>query len=306
MAKPHRRSSRKHNDPISQVERRGLRPALVTDFYHNALTMPISGLLALIGTTYIVANLIFAVLYLAVGGIANAGAGSFADAFFFSVQTMATIGYGYMYPQSSGANLLATLESVYGLLTVALSSGIMFARISRPTARVMFSRIAVVALVNGVPTLIFRVANQRRNRIVEAQMSVSLLRDEVTKEGVDVRRFHDLALVRSRSPMFALTWSVFHPIDQASPLHGLDGDSFASLDSEIVCSMTGLDDISIQTVHARYIYGPHDVKWGKRLADIIETLPDGRRAIDYAKFHDIVEAPLSDDGLSTEVLAGKT
>jgi inward rectifier potassium channel len=292
---PKRRRRERPVDPLLRIQRLGMREAGWNDIYHKLLTVPVSWLLVLVASTYLVANLVFAMLYVEVGGIAGARPGSVEDAFFFSVQTMATIGYGHTYPVSTGANVLATIESVYGLLTVALSSGVMFARFSRPTARVMFSKVAVICPVDGVPMLVFRVANQRRNRIVEAQISVAVLREERTHEGIRLRRFHDLALVRSRTPMFALTWSVMHPIDEASPLYGIDAAAFQAADSQVVCSITGLDDTSVQTVHARHVYEPHQVWWGKRLVDIFEYLPDGRTTIDYSRFHDTMDVPLAGD-----------
>jgi inward rectifier potassium channel len=284
-------------DDVGQVKRIGLDRTGWTDVYHNLLTISVPGLLGVIGAAYLAANFLFAFAYLAVGGIANARPGSLSDAFFFSIQTMATVGYGTMYPETFGANLIASAEILYGLLSVALSTGVVFARISRPTARVMFSKTAVITEMDGCPTLMFRVANQRRNRIVEAQISVTLLRDEKAREGTRFRRFYDLALWRSRTPMFALTWTVMHPIDRQSPLHGLDPESFAALGPEIACSITGLDDISMQTVHARHVYAAEDIRWGARLVDLFRQQPQGGWLIDYSRFHDTEDVWLEGDGI---------
>ncbi len=262
------------------------------DLYHGLLTVPWRGFFGVLSLAYLGFNVVFAALYLLSGdGIGNARPGSFADAFFFSIQTMATIGYGQMYPQSLAANLLVCLEVLLGMSGLALATGVIFARFSRPTARVLFSRIAVVASYDGVPTLMFRAANQRRNdQILEAQVSVSLLRDEQTSEGTAMRRFHDLALMRARSPMFALTWMVMHRIDERSPLYRATAETLAAERAEIVVTLIGLDATFAQTVHARHSYIAGDLVWNRRLADILHFDEDGRRIVDFHRFHDLAES----------------
>ncbi|HLY56899.1 MAG TPA: ion channel [Stellaceae bacterium] len=291
-----RRRRKPKVDKVGNVSRLGLERPGWNDLYHDLLTMSVPALLGFVAVAYLSANMVFAALYVLVGGVANARPDSLADMFFFSIQTMATIGYGNMYPVSFGANLLATAEVVFGLLTIALFTGVMFARISRPTAKVMFSEVAVIAPVNGIPTLAFRVANQRRNRIVEAQVSVSVLREEVTLEGASLRRFHDLSLLRSRTPIFALTWTVMHPIDAQSPLYGLDHKVLAEEDCEFICSLTGLDDISVQTVHVRHVYEASDIRWGARFVDIFQQGENGEWSIDYERFHDTEAVPVGHRG----------
>src|SRR5262249_50104697 len=156
-----------------------------------------------------------------------------ADAFFFSIQTIPVIGYGEMRPATVYANILVTVEILLGLTMITVATGLVFARFSRPTARVMFSSVAVVTLHDGVPTLMFRAANQRRNQILDAQVSMVLLRDEVSREGASMRRFHDLHVSRSRSPVFALSWTVMHPITETSPLYGFDRESLKEQKGEI-------------------------------------------------------------------------
>jgi inward rectifier potassium channel len=274
----------------SAIERIGYKSTGIRDTYHLAMTVPFVALLGALAAIYLLANAGFALLYLIFdGGIVHARPGSFEDAFFFSVQTMATIGYGNMYPNSLAANLIATGESIYGLLTVALSTGVMFARVSRPTARIAFSKVAVVAPHDGVPTLMFRAANQRRNQIVEAQATVTLLRAEAVAEGDVMRRFYELKLVRSRSPVFALSWTVMHPLDQDSPLYGATPESLANQDVAIICSINGIDETFAQTVHARYVYDLKAIHWNKKFVDIFREKEDGRRVIDYTHFHETVE-----------------
>ncbi|HEV2678159.1 MAG TPA: ion channel [Aliidongia sp.] len=260
------------------------------DTYHFLMTIPILALLLLLAGTWIAANGLFACLYLCFPeDVAHARPGSFADAFFFSVQTMATIGYGDMYPQTLAANLIATAETVYGMMTMALSTGLLFARVSRPTARMTFSHIAVVDNFGGAPHLMFRVANQRRNQIVEAQMRFYVLRSERSAEGHVMRRFHDLTLVRDHTPVFALTWTVMHRIDEASPLHDVTPEMMELDDMSFVCTMTGTDETFAQTVYARYAYNADTVRWNARFADIFTVRADGRRAVDYTRFHDVAE-----------------
>ena len=273
--------------PGQQVRRVGLRVPWWTDLYHRALTLRWWQFLGVGCAIYLGLNFVFAVLFLLQpGSISGAQAGSFGDAFFFSVQTIATIGYGQMSPGTLYANLLVTVETMAGLVFVALSTGVVFARISRPTARVMFGRVATVAPQNGVPTLSFRIGNERRSQILEADVTVALLRYERTQEGVQFRRFYDLALARSHTPVFALTFTVMHPIGQDSPLHGATAESLLAEDAEFLISVTGLEETTSQTVHARYAYLPDEVLFGRRFADIFDSEPDGTRVINYNRFHE--------------------
>jgi inward rectifier potassium channel len=264
----------------------GLRTATLRDVYHSLLTTAWAQFFALVLVTYLGANLLFALGYLAIGdGIEEARPGNFSDAFFFSVQTMATIGYGKMAPRGLAANLLVTLEALIGLLGLALVTGLVFAKFSRPTARVIFSQNAVITRFDGVPSLLVRMANERGNQIAEAQAHLVLLRTERTPEGEEIRRAHDLHLRRSHSAFFAFTWLVVHAITPDSPLHGETAESLKAKDIDLVASMTGLDETLSQAVHARHAWMPDQILWGHRFADVLVSLPDGRRAIDYRRFH---------------------
>ncbi len=259
------------------------------DLYHFLLVASWPRLLGVLVLLYAAANALFALAYLAAGdSIENARPGSFADAFFFSVQTMATIGYGKMVPRSLVANLLVSVEALIGLLGVAMVTGLVFAKFSRPTARVLFSRVAVVGRRDGVPALMLRMANERGNNIVEAQVHVVLARNETTAEGEAVRRFYDLELSRRQSALFALTWTVIHPIAEGSPLHRSTPDTLAAADVELIVSLIGFDESFSQTVHARHAYSSRDVVWGARFADVLSWGPDGRRHVEYGRFHEVV------------------
>jgi inward rectifier potassium channel len=265
----------------------GLRRAWRRDVYYRALTLPWPSFVLILSAIYIAANVGFALLYLGDrGDIANARPGAFSDALFFSVQTMATVGYGQMSPATLYANIVVTIETVFGLAMFAIATGLVFARFSRPTARVVFSRVAVVMPRNGVPSLVLRLANERRNQILEAQVSVTLLRDERTAEGELMRRFYDLRLERAHTPVFAMTFTVIHTIDGGSPLSGASAASLVESDAEIVVAVSGIDETMSQTVHARTSYLPDEVLWNRRFADLLGWTAGGRRAIDYRRFHD--------------------
>ncbi len=259
------------------------------DLYHFLLNMPWWGIMIMVFLLYIVTNCLFAVAYL-IGGdnINNATPGAFRDAFFFSIQTISTIGYGAMSPKTLYADILVAIEALIGLLGVAMVMGLMFARFSRPTARVLFSKVAVIAPHNGVPTLMFRAANERMNRIIEAKMQLSLLRDEVTLEGQYIRRIYDLKLLRNSSAAFILGWLVMHPIDEHSPLQGLTRDDLFNMNASIIATMTGLDETLSQTIHARHGYSPDALVWNSQFVDLFTLGHDGQRYLDYRRFHEVI------------------
>ena len=273
--------------PGQQVRRIGLHIPWRSDLYHRTLTLRWWEFLGVGCAIYLGINLVFAELYLRQpGAIAGAKPGDFLDAFFFSVQTIATIGYGQMSPATVYANTLVTIETMAGLIFLALATGVVFARISRPTARVMFARVATIAPHNGVPTLSLRIGNERRSQILEAFATVSLLRYERTLEGVEFRRFYDLPLARTRTPVFTLPYTVMHTIDEASPLYGVTHEALVAEEAQLLVTVSGIEETTSQTVHARYSYMPEEIVWGHRYADIFSSDPDGTRVIDYARFHE--------------------
>ncbi len=264
---------------------------LFKDQYHWLLYISWWKFLTVISLFYLAVNIIFACAYLILeDGIANAEPGSLSDAFFFSVQTMSTIGYGEMYPNRLATEILVTIEVLIGTILVAILTGLIFARFSRPTARVIFSRLAVICPYNGIPTLMFRVANQRDNRILEAQIKVSMLQNEVSLEGYQLRRFYDLKLLRSQTPSFGLTWLVMHPIDEESPFYNTNSQSLGELDAEIIVILTGLDETFSQTIHARYSYSALEIFWNMRFVDIFSKISGSKKyTINYKRFHDVVK-----------------
>jgi len=271
------------------IVRTGAATSFTGDLYHFLLTSSWTRLLALFSSSYLAANAVFAVLYVLGGdSIEGARPGSFADAFFFSVQTMATIGYGQLVPHTLWAQALVTIESFVGLMGLALATGMIFAKFSRPTARVLFSRHAVVTKRDGVPCLMFRMANQRGNQIVEARIHVVLARNETTLEGESLRRLYDLEMMRAQNALFALSWTAIHLLTTESPLHRATPESLAAEEAEIIISLTGLDETFSQTVFARHSYVAEEIVWGGRFVDILSRTPDGRRRIDYTRFHEVI------------------
>ena len=259
------------------------------DPYHLLLTIPWAGFFLLICSSYIFINTLFAFAYWLGGNcIANAKPGSFLDAFFFSVQTLASIGYGAMYPITIYANIIVTIEAMIGVMGVALMTGLAFARFSRPTARVIFSRVAVITQHEGMPTLMFRTANQRRNMILEAQMGVYLMRDDITLEGESIRKIYDLKLVRNQTPSFSLSWTVMHIIDESSPLYGMTAELLSQTQALLMISVSGIDETVAQVLHARHSYGANQIFWNYKFVNIIHNTPDGHRYFDYTHFHDVL------------------
>jgi inward rectifier potassium channel len=218
------------------------------------------------------------------------GANNYLDHFFFSIETFATIGYGEMTPNGPWAHIVMSLEALSGICATALMTGLIFARFTRPTSQILFSDRMIIAPWNGVPHLMFRMANQRQNQLIEAQLSLMVLLKEETLEGHTLRRPTDLQLVRSRNPMFALTWLAMHKIDETSPFYGENAMArLAEQAADIFVSMTGFDETLMQTVHARFRYALDHIVPATRFADVLDVDDDGVRTIDYAKFHDIEE-----------------
>jgi len=259
------------------------------DLYHQLLVLPWGAFLAVLAAVYLLANVLFAGLYLLDPlGISHARAGSFSDAFFFSIQTMATIGYGVLYPRDLYTNLIVTAETLTSVVIVAFATGLFFARFSRPTARVRFGRCAVISSHNGVPTLQIRMVNGRSNQILQADVELTLLKSELSVEGVTMRRFNALKLERAHTPVFALSFTLMHVIDEASPFHEQTSEALREAGAELLVTVTGLDETMSQTIHARHSYVVDELIFGYRHADIFGYLPDGRVAIDLRAFDQIV------------------
>jgi inward rectifier potassium channel len=263
------------------------------DVYHIIMALSWPQFFAGAVTVYLLVNLVFAGVYF-VGNHAISNASSFIDYFFFSVETLATVGYGVMSPATLYGHCVATAEIVTGMMSMAVITSLVFARFSKPTARILFSRVAVITLYDGVPTLIFRVANQRRSYILEASASLVLIRDEETPEGHSLRRFYDLNLERASSPIFALSWQIMHRIDEASPLYGVTAEAIKEGNMRLGVSISGVDETFAARITARYNYSYRDVVFERRFVDIFTEgdRPD-HLYIHMDRFHDL--QPSSED-----------
>lgn len=281
------------------LERRGLPRSpgalIAKDAYHFLRTASWTRITLLFAALFLVANLVFAaILYLGRAEVMNAH--GFADDFWFSVQTLATIGYGYLAPGDALANAVVTVESFVGIVLTALITGVFFARFSTPSAKVIFSKVAIIGEHDGRRTLMFRMANARSTAIVEATCHVYLSRDEVLADGERMRRIYDLPLRRATSPIFAMSWLATHTIDDTSPLAGITAETVATAAVNIIVTFQGTDDRLAATVHSRYAYNPGDILFDHRFADIFLADPDtGLRYLDFERF-DVTEPPSAGAG----------
>ena len=254
--------------------------------YHLLLNIPWKYFIILMAVFYFFLNGSFALAYFfGIDGIENAVEGSFGDAFFFSVHTFSTIGYGNMYPTSLYTHIFVTLEAFVSILGIALITGLAFARFSQSNAKILFSNVVVVLPYDNVPTLMLRVSNQRKNYILEAKMRLYLMWDEVSKEGDFFRRVYELKLVRDHNPTLAMTWTVMHSIDENSPLFGVTLDTLERKKAMLLTSLSGIDESIAQTMYARSFYGFRDILWNHQFQDVIYHTPDGYRYIDLSFFH---------------------
>jgi inward rectifier potassium channel len=262
------------------------------DVYHFILTVPWSLFFLMMAAVYVIINATFAGLYLlSPNGILHEHRDSFLDAYFFSVQTFGSIGYGFLAPSSKYVNFMVSVESFISLMYAAIATGLLFARFSRPFARVIFSNVAVVVPFEGVPTLMFRAANQRANQILDAMATVSLARQVTTKEGITMRRFEELRLVRPRSPLFSLSWTIMHRIDETSPLYGATIDTFYDRGMEIIVLLSGMDETLAQIIYARQAYTADDILFDRRFVDVLHFGASGRMEVDLRHFNDTVDLP---------------
>ena len=259
------------------------------DFYYRAMSVSWPRFFAGSAAIFLLVNSCFAVVYvLGDKPIANTRPESFADLFFFSVETLATVGFGDMHPQTTYAHIVATVEIFTGMSFLAVMTGLIFARFSRPRARLVFARHPVINRYEGQSTLMLRVANARANMISDARAQLWLVRNERTAEGVIFRRFHQLVLHRHENPVFALSWTLFHSIEPSSPVFGQSARDLAAAEAMLVVVVSGMDENAVQELHARHSYDSSLIRWEYRYADILMGDEAGRASIDYAKFHDIV------------------
>ncbi len=271
-----------------EVIKIGVRSGALNDPYHFVLTLSWPRFFALVLVFFLATNILFATLYgLSPGSVSNARAGAFLDYFFFSVETLATVGYGEMAPGSIYGHTVASVEIFLGMISLAVVTGLIFFRFAKPTARILFSHNLLVREFEGQQTLMLRAANERHNRIVEAEATLGLVREETTAFGETFFRLYDLPLVRSRSQVFSLTWTFMHRIDASSPLFGWSKEALEASGARITVSITGHDETMADAVHALHSYPAERLLYAYRFADIILPEADGRRVIDLRRFHDV-------------------
>jgi inward rectifier potassium channel len=272
-----------------KIETLGLSPGFWTDLYHRAMSVYWPVFFASAAAIFIALNAVFGFLYsLGHEPIANAAGNGPLAYFYFSIETLATVGYGDMHPQTNYGHLIAAVEIFTGMSFLAVMTGLIFARFSRPRARFVFANSAVIARHEGQRTLMIRAANARHNTISRANARLWLVRAERTKENDQLRRFYELKLDRNEHPMFVLSWILFHVIDKDSPLHGLTESDLAESDALLVLNVSGVDDSSAQQLYVRRVYSWRDVRWQHRYKDITSVSAQGRVLLDYTKFDDLV------------------
>jgi inward rectifier potassium channel len=272
-----------------EIETLGLSQGFWGDLYHRSMTVQWPVFFGSAAAIFVALNAVFGFLYsLGHEPIANAAENGPLAYFYFSIETLATVGYGDMHPQTNYGHLIATIEIFTGMSFLAVMTGLIFARFSRPRARFVFAKEAVIARHDGRPTLMIRLANARHNTVSRASARLWIIRAERTKEGDQLRRFYEIKLDRSEHPMFVLSWMLFHVIDKDSPLHGVTASDLAEGDALLVLNVGGLDDSSAQQLYARHIYSWRDIRWHYRYKDIASVSPQGRFLLDYTKFDDVV------------------
>lgn len=270
-------------DGSFDIDRIGLKTSWQRDLYHFLLSSRWAVFLLLLIGTYLLSNLLFSLLY-ALDAAHISHAENFIQIFFFSIQTMSTVGYGTMAPESFYTQVIMTLQLVFSFVFTAISTGMVFAKFSQVRARVLFSDRALIHLYEGKPVLTFRCANERSSQIIDATLRLTLARDEIGESGRS-RRFYTLSLLRDSSPLFALVWNVYHVIDEASPLWGATPEQLKANHSALLITFNGMDEVLAQQMHTRYAYNSDEILFGERFEDIIGDHPDGRRFIDYRGFH---------------------
>jgi inward rectifier potassium channel len=270
-----------------EIVAEGARHRFFADISHRCLTASWPVFIAGAAVAFLVINAIFAVFYwLGDQPVSNVPGGAYIDYLYFSIETLSTAGYGDMHPQTHYGHLVATAELFTGIFSLSLMTGLVFARFSRPEPRFLFADGPVISTVNGKPTLMIRFANERHNAILHAVARLWVITTETTAEGLFFRRFVELPLARADSPILALTWTIFHVIDQQSPLFGLTAADLEASDVSFVLLVSGFDENAAQDIHARKTYRHTDIVHGHRYADIISVDDDGRTRVNYRRFHE--------------------
>ena len=273
-----------------EVIAEGLHLSFWADISHRCMTASWPAFIGGAALVFVGFNAVFALFYW-IGNqpISNVPGAAYIDYLYFSIETLSTAGYGDMHPQTHYGHFIAAVELFTGIFSMSLMTGLIFARFARPNARLLFADNPVISIHDGKPTLMVRFANERHNIIGNATARLWLLRNEVSLEGQPFRRFYELPLVRNEHPALALSWTLYHVLDEESPLYGLDADDLDASSVSLMVVVSGYDVVAAQTVHARRSYDHSDIRFGQRYADILDTSEDGRLKIDYGRFHETLE-----------------
>ena len=298
MAKNRQPHQRRINMNGRDVVTHGLPTHIWQDIYFYAMTWSWPAFFAAFIVFFITLNLLFACLFmLGDKAIGNLAPNNFLGAFFFSVETLATVGYGDMHPQTIYGHTVATVEIFIGMSGMALITGVMFARFSRPRSSVVFADHPVSHQVEGRRVLMIRMANARMNVISEASAHLRLIRDEFSPVTGHFRKIHDLRLEREQHPIFVLGWTVIHVIDDSSPLHQETTESLQASNAALILSIEGVDETTNQTQRARHYYPSQLIRWNHKYLDIFGANDGPTQHIHYSKFHQSVK--LEPDALET-------
>jgi len=270
-----------------EVITEGLHLNFWADVSHRCMTASWPAFIGGAALVFVAFNAFFATFYwIGDQPISNVPGGAYIDYLYFSIETLSTAGYGDMHPQTHYGHFIATVELFTGIFSMSLMTGLIFARFSRPSARLLFADNPVISDHEGERTLMIRLANERHNIISNATARLWLFKNIVSKETQSFRRFYELPLSRNESPALALSWTLFHIIDEASPLYGLNADDLEAMKVSLIVVVSGYDVVAAQTVHARKSYDYPDIRFGYRYAEILGTAEDGRLRVDYGRFHD--------------------
>jgi inward rectifier potassium channel len=282
-----------NKDGSPNVKRIGLPFFNTANNYHTLITMSWTKFWLMVVSAYLTINIIFALLYTSIGAGSLDGGTSgntpfhhFMDAFFFSAQTISTVGYGHIYPRGMFSNSVAAVESMMGLLVFALATGLLYGRFSRPSAQIAYSKnILVAPYLENSKGVMFRLANLRRNILIDLEIEIIFSFNE-TVDGKTMRRFYPLEVERRKVSMLTMNWTIVHPLDDNSPLKDMTKEDLIESEAGFAILLRAFDDTFSQTVHSRTAYQAHEIVWNAKFKPVFARDDDGRIVLDLSKISD--------------------